>query len=94
LDSQGGAHSLELFRQLPRPGLPLCRHRGCNNQLALHRRRRNTRLELGSQSADFAAQFLFGVLAIEVDETAEEIVVADIGQPAIGGEDRTIEVVV
>ena len=50
-------------------------------------------LEFGAQPADFAAPFLVGAVAIEPREVGEEIVVAQINRPAIGGKHGTIKVV-
>jgi hypothetical protein len=94
LGGQGGADNFELLRQLPWPGLALHWRFGRNNQLALLCRRGEIELELRSQPADLATPFLFGALAIEVNQTGEEVIVADVSGPPICGENGAIEVVV
>jgi hypothetical protein len=92
LGGEHGAHRLELLRQLSRPGLP-CRLRCSRNlQIALYRRRTDAGLKFRAQPTDLAKPLLVGAFAIEGDEPSEEIVIGEIGGPAIGGEHRAVEI--
>src|SRR5215213_8899387 len=59
------------------------------------RRRRGTTfaLEVGAEVADEAAGFFGGALGIEGDEAFEDLLVGDVGGPAVGGEDGGVEIV-
>lgn len=94
LRRQGIADGLELLRQLLWPGLTPHLSGGCDHELALHRRRGDPSLELGAQPADLAAPFFLRALAIEGNQVAEEIIITEVGGPAIRGKDGAVEIVV
>ena len=85
----GGLLRLGLGGDGGRLGLGLVgEHRGLAGGVALGG------LELGAEPADEAPRLLGGPLAVEVHEPAEDLLVVEVTRPAVGVEDRRVEVVV